>query len=83
VGDVDVEEFEEEVQMVQSTITTHLFLFSLLDLKDGVVSQLRDTTSRLVAHSPENLGLVVFALSLFLQPKHGAFNNGSKTLSSS
>ena len=40
-------------------------------------------TSRLTANRLPELGSPVLALSVFLQPKHGAFNNGSKTLSSS
>lgn len=49
----------------------------------GGFGQFRDTTSRSCGPEPPELGSPVIALSLFLQPKHGAFNNGLKTLSSS
>lgn len=54
------------------------------DVKVGASPcRVRDTTSQIVAGGLECLGRLYLRCLLFLQPKHGAFNNGSKTLSSS
>lgn len=60
-----------------------LFAFLTRERGCGGFGQLRDTTSRFCGLELPELGSPVIALSLFLQPKHGAFNNGLKTLSSS
>ena len=59
-----------------------LFAFLTRERGCGGFDQLRDTTSRFCGPELPELGSPVIALSLFLQPKHGAFN-GLKTFSSS